>query len=258
MINKYQEFLTQKDLLARGWSKADIESVLVKPDFVMSYRGSSFSYISHLYDLETVARMEATNHMELGNELINERHDYVFWDDLYALGWTEKQLKTLLPEPTLIRNWDARSAQASYKVWRKNGMNGIAHELAFAVTKAELEKTLARRKKLAETKQAKLSATSAQLPSSRDLMAAIADNKPEHIFSFIANDNRVAVTLDIHKSEIIKAANELGFPTNCQSKRYKQHWSFSTAEARELFVIEVIDYLAALHGVAITDEVVFA
>lgn len=153
VINKYQDFLNQKDLLNRGWTKKEIDSTLIEPDFIMSYRAARFDYTCYLYDLETVARMERTNHMDLGDNLVNKRDDYVFREDLYEQGWTEKQLNTLLPPPKLIRNWAGGSAQATYKVWERNT---IAHELAFAVSQDEKNKALARRKKMAETKQAKL------------------------------------------------------------------------------------------------------
>jgi hypothetical protein len=249
-IDKRQEFLTKKDLLSRGWKKSEIEMILLEPDFVKTYRSHDFRCTSYLYNLETVARMEATNHMDLDAPLLtNPRCDYIFWEDLYVEGWTETQLKTLLPTPLMIRNWDGASTKSVYKVWEHNGINGIAHELAFAVTSEQKEKALARRKKLAENKKTaihnaslKVVNASKENTNSKVFDEAIANNSLEDIFVLISHD-RVAIHDNYSKEKIIQAARKLGFVTNVQTKKYQKHWVFRTTEARELFMMEVVDFL---------------
>ena len=284
-INKYKDFLSQKDLLHRGWTKKEIELTFPRPDFIRTYRGS-YDYTTYLYDLEEVARMERANHMDLGDELVNTRPGYVFWEDLYAQGWTEKQLKTLLPTPMKIRNWDGGTPSASYKVWEKNS---IAHELAFAVTEEEKAKTLARRQKTATTKQLKqevaqqvameidaltakyksiplVSFCPKRLPKLHfdvNYVQAIAKNNPEKILKFmVENDqnlnkrvknfpgnNRVGVISNNHREEITQIAEDLGYPTNIHSKKFGHHWGFKSLEKRDFFVQEVMDYLAIAYDV---------
>jgi len=260
MIDKYQDFLTQNNLISRGWKKSEIEGYLIKPDFEMRYRGSGFYYKSHLYDMETVAKVEAQNKMELGSPLVNTRHNYVFWEDLYNEGWTETQLKTLLPTPTLIRNWDAGTATATLKVWNKNE---ISHELAFAVSSSDKEKSLARRKKMAETKLATARAEkakeleiikAAQKKSEEDFLKAIAQNNPQYFLKYIGNDNRVVVISERHGLEIKNAAADLGFTTNTHSNKFGNHWSFGSAEKRDLFAMELVDYLARSRGLIKDDD----
>jgi hypothetical protein len=59
----------------------------------------------------------------------------------------------------------------------------------------------------------------------------------------LISHDRVAIHDNSSKEKIIQAARKLGFVTNIQTKKYQKHWVFRTTEARELFMMEVVDFL---------------